>query len=76
MSLPSLTISDWSAGKYESEKSTSFARSGVIVLADATMSNLPWARSRKITSKGVFLNVTLVSSPFAISFTTSTSNPS
>ena len=31
MSLPRFTISDWSAGKYGSEKSTIFSRSGVIV---------------------------------------------
>ena len=76
MSLPFFTISDWSAGKYGSEKSTFFSRSGVIVAAEATMSNLPWARLRKIGSNGVFTNRASRSSRFAISFTMSTSKPS
>ena len=63
MSLPCFTISDWSAGKYGSEKSTSFLRSGVIVAAEATMSNLPCARSRKIVSNGVFWKVALDAEP-------------
>ena len=75
MSLPRFTISDWSAGKYGSEKSTVFSRSGVIVAADATMSNRPCARLRKIGSNGVFTNFASRSSRFAISFTTSTSKP-
>jgi hypothetical protein len=74
-SLPRFTISDWSAGKYGIEKSTVLSRSGVIGADEATIENLPWASSRKMVSKVVFLKVAFVLIRFATSFTMSTSNP-
>ena len=56
-------------------KSTVSSRSSVIVVAEATMSNLPWARSRKIVSNEVSLNSGVRPIFSAIASTSSMSKP-